>query len=254
MFRRHPGLGRSLAIAAHLLAAQSLDAAIFYVDDSAPDGGDGSSWPQAYQSLKTALNAAQSGDEVRIAQGTYKPAGPNGLRTSSFKINDGVVVQGGYAGYGTSNPDALKPSKFKTILSGDLQSNDGPDFANYDENSYHVVTCSDVGSATALRGVYIQDGNADAGFDSPHSRGGRLRCLGNVKLTIEDCVIRRNSASLMGGGVSAPDGSPTLVSCKIVDNRAGDSVSGNAGGAIIAGGTIDDCTFKRNAANEASAS
>src|SRR6185503_785510 len=119
MRHRGVGLARILGVLLHLLAAHSLDAAIRYVDDSAPPGGNGHSWSHAYRSLKTALNAAAPGDEIRVGKGTYRPAGVNGSRTSTFRIIEDVVVQGGYAGYGAANPNKLKPSKYKTILSGD---------------------------------------------------------------------------------------------------------------------------------------
>src|SRR5262245_41758744 len=152
---RHRGVGliRWVAVLLHLLAAKTLDAAIRYVDDSAPPGGNGASWSHAYRSLKTALGAAAPGDEIRIGKGIYRPAGSNGSRTATFKVKEGMIIQGGYAGYGAANPNKLKPSKYKTILSGDLQGNDGPDFENYDENSFHVLTCSGVSNATQLRGI-----------------------------------------------------------------------------------------------------
>jgi hypothetical protein len=37
-------------------------------------------------------------------------------------------------------PNARDIEAYKTILSGDLNDDDGPDFANNWDNSYHVVT------------------------------------------------------------------------------------------------------------------
>ena len=49
---------------------------IYYVDDSAPAGGDGTSWATASNDLQLMLAIAGPGDEVRVAQGTYTPFPP----------------------------------------------------------------------------------------------------------------------------------------------------------------------------------
>jgi hypothetical protein len=62
----------------------------------------------------------------------YKPAGPGGDRAATFALKSGVGVYGGFAGTRRSSGDiAASP----TILSGDLNGDDGPDFANMADNS-----------------------------------------------------------------------------------------------------------------------
>ena len=46
---------------------------IIYVDDDATAGGDGTSWSTAFNDLQLALAIVQEGDEIRVAQGIYKP-------------------------------------------------------------------------------------------------------------------------------------------------------------------------------------
>lgn len=221
-------------------------AAIIYVDDSAPAGGDGSSWSVAHRSLKVGLQQASAGDEIRVARGTYRPAGAGGKRTKTFTVPDGIVVQGGYAGWGASNPDKLKPNKFKTILSGDLNGNDGPDFANSNDNSYHVVTLNNVSGATQLRGLTIRGGNANASdSDSPHGHGGGIRCIGGASATLIKCIVRDNQAMWTGGGVSAPGGSVTMTSCTVRDNLGILNSSAGAG-VYCASGNFEDCKFLNN--------
>lgn len=78
---------------------------IIYVDRNAPGFNDGSSWSRAYNYLQDALAAASSGDEIRVADGIYRPdedaIHPNGTgdRTAIFLLTNGVAVCGGYQGY-----------------------------------------------------------------------------------------------------------------------------------------------------------
>jgi parallel beta-helix repeat protein len=44
-----------------------------YVDVNTPDNNDGSSWAKAYKYLQDALAVAGSGDQIWVAEGTYKP-------------------------------------------------------------------------------------------------------------------------------------------------------------------------------------
>ncbi|MHC4108800.1 MAG: hypothetical protein ACYSTY_12005, partial [Planctomycetota bacterium] len=76
-----------------------------------------------------------------------------GARETTFQLINGVVVLGGYAGLSNpGDPDARNVVLYETILSGDLAANDGPNFTNNDENSYHVVTGSDTDATAVLDG------------------------------------------------------------------------------------------------------
>src|SRR5262245_14188908 len=94
-----------------------------YVDAGATGANNGTSWANAYTNLQSALNVALAGEEIWVAQATYKPAAPGGPRTATFQLRNGVVIYGGFpAGGGTfaqRNPDT-----FETVLSGDLNGND----------------------------------------------------------------------------------------------------------------------------------
>ncbi|MHC4498982.1 MAG: S8 family serine peptidase, partial [Planctomycetota bacterium] len=116
--------------------------AIIYVDKAATGNETGLSWTDAFTDLKLTMEKIErmsSIPEIRVAQGTYCPADPNGNRKESFALKSGMVLRGGYAGVQGSNPDAREVQAYPTILSGDLNEDDGEDFLNYEENSYHVV-------------------------------------------------------------------------------------------------------------------
>jgi hypothetical protein len=165
-------------------------AEIVYVDADANGANDGSSWASAYNYLQNALADADSHpdvNEIRVGQGIYKPdqssANPDGsgARTATFQLINGVVIKGGYAGFGAPNPNARKINVFRTILSGDLEGNDvdvnDPEDLlgepTRQENSYHVVRASSGTDANAvLDGFTIAAGNANG--SSPHDNGGGM--------------------------------------------------------------------------------
>ena len=54
-----------------------------------------------FQVCKALLNAASSGDEIRVAAGVYKPSLAReaaDARTKSFVLKNGVKILGGYSG------------------------------------------------------------------------------------------------------------------------------------------------------------
>ncbi|MBW8040793.1 MAG: hypothetical protein FVQ85_12420 [Planctomycetes bacterium] len=61
---------------AALVMVSTATGEIIFVDADATGGNDGSSWVDAFNDLQDALTVAQSGDEVRVAEGVYTPMGP----------------------------------------------------------------------------------------------------------------------------------------------------------------------------------
>ena len=179
---------------------------------------DGSSWTKAYPNLHDGLAAAQGGDTIRVADGTYVPDDGAGVtpgdRTASFVVPNNVTVLCGYAGYGAPNPDARDVDAYPTILSGDLNGDDLWGILNISDNSYHVVSAS--GSGT-LDGAIITAGNANGAGDDGCG-GGVL--LESSNLRINACKIRGNKADF-GAGVACLQGiAPVLINTEITGNWA----------------------------------
>ncbi len=197
-----------------------------YVDANTPDNNDGSSWSVAYKYLQNALaDANSSGDvnEIWVAQGIYKPdqnsADPNGSgdRMATFELIDGVSMYGGFP-TGGGMWDDRDPNIYETILSGDLNDNDEPNFVNYSDNSYHVIMGSGIGGTTILDGLIVTAGNATGA--GANEGAGIYLDQGSPKII--DCTFIHNDGDLAGGGISIyPNGgSPVIEKCKFEQNRA----------------------------------
>ncbi|MCP4712207.1 MAG: hypothetical protein GY869_26590, partial [Planctomycetes bacterium] len=130
-----------------------------YVDADAAAGGDGKSWTTAYNDLQDGL--ADVPAEVWVAEGTYKPDRGTGNRASTFQLINNVSIYGGFDGDETTLFQR-DPVNNVTILSGDLDGDDGADFLNNSENSYHVVTGSNTNATAVLDGFTITGGNASS--------------------------------------------------------------------------------------------
>ena len=109
----------------------ALSAERIYVNKSAPSGGDGTSWENAFQFIHDALNFTESGrgDEVWIAKGTYYPDEGSGITNNettdanAFYLKDAVSIYGGFSGVET-NINERDLSLNKTIISGSVSTNE----------------------------------------------------------------------------------------------------------------------------------
>ena len=233
---------------------------IIYVDDDTVGANDGSSWADAYNYLQDALMGAAVGDEIWVAQGIYKPnefilsQRPNLGRMETFQLIDGVALWGGYAGLGEPDPNVRNIELYETILSGDLNGNDGELDGPFGllgdphrtENSYHVVMITDVNANTVLDGFTITAGNANEhDYFSLYSKGGGLYITGNINLTVTNCTFRNNSASWAGGMYNASSGNLMVSNC-VFSQNLGYGTGGGMSNSSQSGTIIVDCTFSGN--------
>jgi hypothetical protein len=259
------GLRLLARILAGLLVAQSAAGqGVLYVDDDAPPAGDGLTWSTAFRFLQDALAtaAASAGvvTEIRVAQGIYLPdreeASPDGTgsQEATFQLINGVALTGGFAGLGAPSPDQRDIDVHESILSGDVNGDDIPDFPyNIWENSHHVVTGSGTNGTAILDGFSITAGHAN--YYSNWVGGGMYNDAGSP--TVVDCTFRGNIAHTAGVGMYNWNSDPAISNCVFIENwfmsgeDTGDGGWGScntaAPGGVIYNGysspTVIDCTF-----------
>ena len=234
-----------------LALAGTASAKTIYVDSGVSPGGGGTNWTDAYKYLQDALADADISVkpiEIRVAQGVYIPdqnsANPGGTgdREAKFQLINGVALEGGYAGDGETDPDARETSLYETTLSGDLDGDDGPNFANNNENTFHVVTGSGIDTTAVLDGFTITGGNANG--SSSNAKGGGMYMFDNSSPMVLNCTFNNNYAYNTGGGIHTMY--MTLTDCTFTYNTAG------SGGGIYSQGesVLTNCTFDNNSSSQ----
>ena len=207
-----------LSVGIHCATASG--GAFIYVD--ATRNGDGSSWQKAHKYLQDGLTNANSSYkpvEIRVAEGIYTPDcnsddhDGSSDRRATFRLINGVVIKGGYAGSRRPDPNLRDIELYETILSGDLKRDDGPDFANNGENSYHVITANGIDSMGVLSGFTITGGNANM---SNNDSGGGMYNLSSSP-AVNNCTFSGNSAHY-GGGMHNDHSSPRVTNCTFSGN------------------------------------
>jgi hypothetical protein len=221
---------------------------IYYVKPAASGAGNCLSWANAC-TLQTALTTAQSGDEIWVAAGVYKPGT---LRTDTFQLKSGVAVYGGFAGVDAETLRTDRnPSEHVSILSGDIDNNDSQTpitnlttVTGNTTNAYHVATGA---SDATLDGFTITAGYASGTNSDPCEQrcGGGMYNFNVSNLRLITVAFRGNSADHGGGGVFDHDSSFTMTDVTFNSNKA---VGSGGGLAIIDGATsaLKNVTFSGN--------
>ncbi|MBP7050471.1 MAG: right-handed parallel beta-helix repeat-containing protein [Phycisphaerae bacterium] len=276
-----------------LLAAlpATTSAKTIYVDDDAVGVADGSSWTDAYTQLQKALNAAESGDEICVAQGVYRPdlhspttavrgSSPVSPSVKSFEIAKGVAIRGGFAGFGTDDPNARDVERYETILSGDLCGNDvvgwglghplyeslHADNRGYVIWSSYAIRGGDTVAVPQLDGFVIESATQSALYNvggslsvgnctfrrntSQETSGPAILCLGG-ELILSTCVFENNASAISGGAVYVSDAVLTLSDCRFAGNWT--PTLGGAIHAVNSDMVLTGCTFAQNAAGQGGA-
>ncbi len=186
-----------------------------YVDDDAPPGGSGISWTYALNDLQEALSFARTIPSeitgIWVAEGVYRPAGMGGATDSSFEVDPGMKLYGGFAGNETSLAQRV-PFAHPTVLTGDLNLDDP---MSSEDNATHVVTMTEPGEPRRLDGFVVTAGYA-TGWDT----GAGVLVLPIDDWVIANCLIEGNHSYRDGGGLSIYGENGKIVNTIIRGNTA----------------------------------
>jgi MYXO-CTERM domain-containing protein len=232
-----------------LLACSSAQAGDLHVDARNPGSQDGSA-ARPYRTVQGAGSAAQGGDRIKIATGTYQE--------SVSVSNKGLSFEGGYPGAPQStyesggsgdfaaadpiaHPTALQGSSGSAVLSvsGTVQTIvDGLTFRG-GGNGITAEGYPELSATLTVRRSLIENNG------SPSVFGGGIRA--ETALVVEDSIIRGNVGE-RGSGIAARKASFRIVRSLVEDNVS----HGDHGGGIYAAGAVEilGCLVRNNRVGE----
>jgi len=227
----------------------------------------------------TKANATTGADTIVLPAGVFKitqvGAGEDGNATGDFDITGGVTIQGAGAGLTVINGQQLDrvfdvfgsgPSSIKVVLqaatirngvvtgpgagisvvNADLVVRDSVITDNQASGFGGGISNSDfpgTGNVKVIRTIVARNsaGRSGGGLSIASSK------TNSSLLTLQDSTIRRNLASVVGGGISTT--TVNLTNCTVSGNVALIDISGIGGGGILADtATLTNCTVSGNSA------
>jgi hypothetical protein len=214
-----------------LALAAPCPSASFYVSQSVPASGDGTSWETAFKTIAEGIESAGNGDEVIVAEGTYVEtvdfSGKNITVRSSDPENPSVVSSTVIEVFGSY--------EVVRFWSGEARE---ATLAGFTISAGQTgVSCAE--SSPVIRRNVIVANTAD--FD----KGGGISCYYASPL-IEDNTIAANRASQGGGGIACEGGRPVIRRNLLIRN-----VSDADGGGILLVNSTAHINHNRIIANSA---
>ncbi|MFI5173194.1 MAG: choice-of-anchor Q domain-containing protein, partial [Chitinophagales bacterium] len=208
-----------------------------FVKQNATGNNDGTSWKNAFTKFQDALDYADNGDQIWIAEGNYTPEGPS-PDSSHFLSKKAVSIYGGFEGT-ESDLSQRNWQTFRTIINGDILGDD-QDSTNRLDNAHHVLIINNGDGETTLDGLIFSGGR------------GALYIL-NTDVKIRNCTFWDNDGEY-GSGLFARN-SDSISNTLVIKNSTFEQNRGIGGAAIFLGVfnnarrlhyEIDSCTFKNN--------
>ena len=171
--------------------------------------------PAEYPTIQAAIVAAQPGDTVLVAPGTY-------VETIDF-LGKAISVESS-GGAAVTTIDGNRGGSVVSFVSGEP-------------------------AATTLRGFTITGGTGSLWLNgsSQWIIGGGIRIVG-ASPGIANCVITHNTAADYGGGIGVVNGDPLIEHCTIASNST--TIAGGGGAGFnndwFSGSELHDCTLSAN--------
>jgi len=222
--------------------------------------GNGTSWANATGNLKAAIEGANFGSEIWVAEGIYYPTTCSTCvfedRQITFQLTENIKLYGGFVGNELSINDR-NIEENPTILSGNIDQDDTPW-----GNSYSIIRSQNVTNETVIDGFIIEDGTADfsnAAAGDPFNSGAAWYNTGALSNYFahpiaRNCIFRNHFASGLGAAIYN-DGAfggtcnPTFENCRF-ENCTADLGGGAVYNNAVFGGdcspTFTDCVFNNN--------
>lgn len=184
--------------------------------------------PAQAETIQAGIDLAVNGDTVLIAFGTYH---------ERINFDDkAITVASQYLTTGDPGYIAATIIDADRAILGPADTGSVVRFVNGE------------GASSVLYGLTIRNGTGThrTGPGGTFYNGGGVFCSA-ASPTIQDCIIRQNIVTGIGGGMYCRDGSsPTLSNCLFEQNQC--ELLGGAFTAEYSSPTLIDCTFKQNAA------
>jgi hypothetical protein len=242
-------------------------AVLYFVDASVPSSGTGTgTWANAKKTIQEALDDPNA-TEVRVAAGTYRPTKRDNLldpRSATIHLRKNLSLLGGWP-VGGGLPGSRNPELHITTITGDVFGDDGPNFSNYGDNCYRVLSAiSLVDDEFPEQSIYVDDTAVVNGFtiaagsadDPALPSGGGLRCE-QASPTIIRCNFLACRSSVNGGGIYALDnafsGFTTVTPMRLVNCTFAGCAADGFGGGMGCDRThiqLTNCVFTGCAAGE----
>ena len=219
-----------------------------------------------YLTIQEGIDAASTGDQVIVCDGTYTGAGNRDLdfggKLITLRSENGpgsciIQCEGapndphrGFYFHSGETAEAVLDGF--TITGGYMTGSEGGAIYCYDGSSPTISNCVISGNTASGQwggGIACRDaGNAlivgCTITGNVGASGGGMQSTDSSP-TIANCVFTGNVVGSSGGGISCGGGSPTITNCIIMDNTAG-----SGGGIRSSSGTptITNCLIARNTA------